>query len=388
MRVNLITIQSGFPFGTANAKRINLLGKAIIASGISFRVYTNSIVYNIFNSKVQGVYDGIPYQYLHRKQMKNGLSKLLKISYFLIGIFRLIGVLKKFDKKNDVVYSYNHGTLFNYYLIVLCRFFRLKIIQEINEWYHNDLNRKLEKFIVEGPLVKKSNAAIVISETIKRRVLEINPNLKVLKIPVLEDFSKSTITPISKAVTTKYCFWMGDVTGYLHDVVFITKALGQVYKAGIPLEFLISGPSNDQSLKQIIETANQYGFPAQNVKLLGYVEDAELNSYCQGAYFFVVPLWDDERSKSRFPTKVATFMQTGKPVISCKLGEISNLLTNRENILFYKEGNYADLAEKIIELVNDDDLYKRLSTNSSRYASEKFNYISYRDELKKLIESL
>ena len=262
------------------------------------------------------------------------------------------------------------------------------MIQEINEWYHNDLNRKLERFIVEGPLVKKSDAAVVISETIERKVLEINPNLKVLRIPVLEDFSKSSLKQENDGPATKYCFWMGDVIGYLHDVVFITKALGEVYKAGISLEFFISGPSNNQSLQQIIETANQYGFPEQNIKLLGYLDEDELNRHCRDAYFFVVPLWDDERSKSRFPTKIASFMQAGKPVISCKLGEISNLLTDRENILFYKEGDCIDLADKIGELVNDKDLYDRISTNSMHFAIEKFNYMSYKNELKQLIESL
>ncbi len=388
MRVNLITIQSGFPFGTANAKRINLLGKAIIASGNSFRVFTNSIEFNKFNSILKGEYEGIQFEYLHRKQIKNGLSKSLKVSYFLTGIFRLIGILKNLDKKNDVVYSYNHGTLFNYCLIVLCKFFSLKLIQEINEWYHNDLNRKLEKFIVEGPLVKKSDAVIVISETIKRKVLEINPDLKVLRIPVLEDFSKSTAKHEIVGSTTKYCFWMGDVIGYLHDVLFITKALAEVYKSGVTLEFVISGPSNDQSFSQIIETANQCGFPSENIKLLGYLDEVELQRHCRDAYFFVVPLWDDERSKSRFPTKIASFMQAGKPVISCRLGEISNLLTDKENILFYKEGNFIDLADKIKELVGDDELYYRISVNSILYAKEKFNYMSYKNELKQLIESL
>jgi glycosyltransferase involved in cell wall biosynthesis len=388
MKVNLITIQSGFPFGTANAKRINLLGKAIIASGNSFRVFTNSIEFNKFNSMLKGDHEGIPFEYLHQRQIKSGLSKSLKISYFFTGIFRLIGILKNLDKNNDVVYSYNHGTLFNYYLIVLCKFFRLKLIQEINEWYHNDLNRKLERYIVEGPLVKKSDAAVVISETIERRVLEINPNLKVLQIPVLEDFSKSTLKYETVGSTTKYCFWMGDVIGYLHDVLFITKALGEVYKTGVSLEFFISGPSNDESLSQVVETAIQFGFPAENIKLLGYLDEVELNRYCRDAYFFVVPLWDDERSKSRFPTKIASFMQAGKPVISCRLGEISNLLTDRENILFYKEGNYIDLADKIGELVEDKDLYDKISTNSSQFAIEKFNYMSYKNELKKLIESL
>src|SRR5690606_1357865 len=98
-------------------------------------------------------------------------------------------IFRKFDKKIDIVYSYNHGNLFNVYIIFLCKLFKIRLVQEINEWFHNDLNKKLEKRIMEGPLVKHCDGAIVISDAIKKNVLKINSNIKLLKIPILEDFS-------------------------------------------------------------------------------------------------------------------------------------------------------------------------------------------------------
>ncbi|MBK6285945.1 MAG: glycosyltransferase [Draconibacterium sp.] len=291
-------------------------------------------------------------------------------------------MFRKFSKNDDIVYSYNHGNLFNVYIILLCKLFNIKLVQEINEWYHNDLNRKLEKRIIEGPLVKKSNGAFVISETIEKKALAINPNLKLLKIPVLEDFSRSWNVEVEQKASEKYCFWMGDVDGYQNDVFFILKACSEVNRMGIPLHFNISGPCNNDTLNRIKEIANQFDYPPHFIKLLGYISEEELNTYCNNAFLFVVPLWDDERSKSRFPTKIASFMRASKPIITCNIGEISNLLTDMVNVLYYQEGDFKDLALKIKRLFDDNELYERISNESYSFASKYFNYLSYSNKIK------
>lgn len=388
MRVIVITSLTGFPFGTANAKRINLIGKSILSAGYKYHVLTNSIQINKYNRKTKGINDGISFEYLHRKSLKRDLSTIKKILYLFSGSIRLFGLFRKFSKKEDIVYSYNHGTLFNLYIILLCKMFNIKLVQEINEWYHNDLNRNIEKRIIEGPLVKKSNGAFVISELIEKNVSEINPNLKLLKIPVLEDFSRSRNVEDEQKASEKYCFWMGDVDGYQNDVFFILKACSEVYNMGIPINFYISGPYNPDTLNRIKDIANHFDYPIHHIKLLGYISEEELNSYCNNAFLFVVPLWNDERSKSRFPTKIASFMRASRPIITCNIGEISNLLTDKVNVLYYQEGDYKDLALKIKSLFDDNELYERISNESYNFAANYFNYLSYSDKIKLFLNNL
>jgi glycosyltransferase involved in cell wall biosynthesis len=388
MRVIVVTSLTGFPFGTANAKRINLIGKSILAAGYEFHVLTNSIQVNKYNIKTKGVNDGISFEYLHQKSLNGNLSTFKKIQYIFAGCLRLFGSFRKFSKNEDIVYSYNHGTLFNLYIILLCKMFNIKLVQEINEWYHNDLNRSLEKRIIEGPLVRKSNGALVISELIGKNVSEINPKLKLLKIPVLEDFSQGKNVEVQQRTIEKYCFWMGDVDGYQNDVFFIIKACSDVHKMGIPLQFYISGPCNDDTFNKIKETANQFDFPIQQIKLLGYISEEELNTYCNNAFLFVVPLWDDERSKSRFPTKIASFMRAGRPVVTCNIGEISNLLTDSVNVLYYSEGDFKDLSLKMKRLFDDNELYERISNESYNFAAKYFNYLSYSNKIKLFLNNL
>ena len=81
-------------------------------------------------------------------------------------------------------------------------------------------------------------------------------------------------------------------------------------------------------------------------------------------------------------------MQTGKPIISCKIGEVGELFTDSLNILFYKEGDYNDFANKIQRLLIDNELYDRLAKESYDFALKNFNYLSYCDDLNLFFHNL
>ena len=87
---------------------------------------------------------------------------------------------------------------------------------------------------------------------------------------------------------------MGNVNGYLNDVLFIIQAFANVFNSGSSVKLYISGPCNEYASDRIREVALQYNYPVQNIKLLGYLPEKELNKYCRNAYLFVVPLWNDE----------------------------------------------------------------------------------------------
>ena len=75
-------------------------------------------------------------------------------------------------------------------------------------------------------------------------------------------------------------------------------------------------------------------------------------------------------------------MRASKPIITCNIGEISNLLTDMVNVLYYQEGDFKDLALKIKRLFDDNELYERISNESYSFASKYFNYLSYSNKIK------
>ena len=387
MNIHLITSITGFPNGTAAAKRIKMIAKVFQLSGHYFDVYTNVLVDASLNKSGYGCSEFIRFRYLHG--VVNGhKSKIKKAYLFVKGMIALFPVIRKFNSQDDIVYIYSQGTLFNVVTILYCKFFGIKTIQEINEWYHREMNKAFQTWVMEGPMVKWSDAAIVISQSIQEEVLRINPSLPTTIIPVLEDPLKYELSQQSLSSILKYVFWMGLVDGYFSDVELIVKALAKSQQQSHFYDFYISGPCSAQSKVKLEEIARELGFDFSRIHLLGYIDEEDLLNYCRNSHFFIVPLWDNKRSEARFPTKIATFMFCGKPVITCNVGEIARNLTDNENALFFNVGDESHLAEKIHLLEENPELYNRLCLNSIELARNKFGYANYKDTLNAFVQKL
>lgn len=385
MNIYLVTGSTGFPYGTATANRIRMIGKAFIAGGYTFNVLINTVINNKLNIKTFGNIDNINYYYLN----KTTNFKKNKFALFILlakGYLNLFVKISKMKPKSDIVYIYSQGGLLNPITLLYCKLFKIKTIQEINEWYHRQLKRPLSVFIMEKIALKYSQGAIVISSVINNIVKNINPKIKTIIIPVIEDPDNFTFDN-KKQADNRYCFWMGQVDGFIHDIEFIIKGLSISYNNGFDYDFYISGPYTNETKKRIFDFCVKNNYPQNKVYLLGFINDTELRYYCKNAHFYVVPLWDDSRSNARFPTKIASFLFCGKPVLTSKIGDVGSILVNNETALFYESNNYHDLASKI-ELLNNNELYNKLCVQSLFFAKKNLGYNVYSDKLFNFVSNL
>ena len=126
MQVILITDSTGFPKGTATAKRILMIGRALAEVGVDFSVLTNYFSHGESNDISVGKHKGIRFRYLHGN-IKQGLTKFLKLFFYVKGLIRLLIIISRVNKRDTLVYIYSQGTLFNLYGSLLCKFFGIKI---------------------------------------------------------------------------------------------------------------------------------------------------------------------------------------------------------------------------------------------------------------------
>lgn len=82
-----------------------------------------------------------------------------------------------------------------------------------------------------------------------------------------------------------------------------------------------------------------------------------------------------ERTEQAIPNKVYEASAMGKPSINANTKAVHELFVDRESILLCKKGDAEDLAKKILEIKEDDNLRKKIAQNAygvvSKQASTK-----------------
>jgi glycosyltransferase involved in cell wall biosynthesis len=65
---------------------------------------------------------------------------------------------------------------------------------------------------------------------------------------------------------------------------------------------------------------------------------------------------------------------SGRPVIATKVGDIPEIVRDRENGLLIEPGNTQALASAILEFIFDPELAAHCAANGFRYATENFSF--------------
>jgi glycosyltransferase involved in cell wall biosynthesis len=74
------------------------------------------------------------------------------------------------------------------------------------------------------------------------------------------------------------------------------------------------------------------------------------------------------------PTKVFEYMAMGKPIVASRLGQIGEVLTDRETALLVEPGSVRELAAAIVKLVGDEELRFRIGVKAREVAEREFTW--------------
>jgi len=78
--------------------------------------------------------------------------------------------------------------------------------------------------------------------------------------------------------------------------------------------------------------------------------------------------------KEGFPYAILEAMSAGLPIVSTKVGGISDMISDNQNGLLAEAKNPQDLAKKIIEIINNPEFGQKLGAQAKMYVEEKFSF--------------
>jgi len=118
-----------------------------------------------------------------------------------------------------------------------------------------------------------------------------------------------------------------------------------------------------------------YGDPsAGDVRLAGWVDLETLQACFRNATALLLPLFDDERSRTRMPNKLPEYLASCKPVITSKVGDLQDFLVDGVNASIAKPGDSVDFACKMTALLTDPELATRIGIAGRQTCAQNLDY--------------
>lgn len=391
-RCHVICVCSGigFPNGLAPSKRILMIGKSVTDGGVDFSVLHIGGSPTDSNTEAEGIYESIHFEYLPGT-CKRSESRFLRICQYALGMvlamFRIVSIAR--SPKQVCAYVFLGPGLFELVFCVFLHLARIPFVHEINEWWPGDDSvSNLAQWFRGGPCLSLSNGTIVISRLIEDRLRVLaerkNISTNILRIPVLVDSSKAIDCEGSRTqfkAGSPYLLWCGDITGYVRDVHFIIIVLSEVLNRGVDCRLVLVGSISPASAGSIRTFMKEHGVQNNRVIFTGYVSDDDMNALMRQSQALLLPLWNDDRSAARLPTKLGDYLLSGRPVITCGVGDLCTFLVNEESAFLCSKTDKSLFADKVCRVINDPGLADKVGQAGKSQAINTLDYRRYSSAL-------
>lgn len=386
----------GYPYGFGGAARITLVGKALQAAGLKFHILHCGPSPLLENTRTRGIHKGISFEYTTSlAKPKNTLARLLVYARAVTGLTWKLVRLRAARKPITVYLYHMHGSL-NLIAGALCQCLGVPVVQEMCEWWLEDpYCSALTHWLFRGRMFRASSGLLVISKEIERRAREraakINPRLAIYRLHTVVDLDRFAVAspPYHPADNHIANFvWCGTIDGWVLDVMFLLSVLAHARRSR-PCQLTLIGSYSDATASVIIRKAASLGLAVVDrggksastshrslgdVCLAGWVDEATLLTSFRGATALLLPLWDDDRSKTRMPNKLGEYLASGKPVITSRVGDLTDFLEDGVNAFLARPGDEQDFADKMLAILCDPQMAARVGAAGRQVCEQHFDY--------------
>ncbi len=371
----------GFPDGMGTSQYIRQLSLGLIRAGCNVRVVIpifTERVENPHNTRSVGSIDGIDFLYTTGTPIPPTNPFLRKFAR-IRGKWEIPILLYTLYKRKQVDCVILYGRPYKLLITCqrVCNFLGLPLIAHITEWMESRSGvttketDEFKKFHQE--VFQRVSGVIAISSDIEHRALaaaESSPkSLPVIRVPVVANFKEwEGVKPAQRG--KPYILYCASLDGYLEDALFVVKAFGSLKAPNLSL--IMVGKASLSTIEFIHIAAQQQGCEDSIQLYTHYLPNSELNALYVGAQALLAPLHDDEISRARFPSKIAGYLASGVPVVSCKVGEVAQYLADRELAFLSPPDDLQAFSSKISEALTHPRR-REIALSGQRIAQEHFD---------------
>ena len=394
----IVTDSFGFPNGMASTHRIKLIAKALIDHGNFVNVMCVRALEraeHLENTKTHGTYHGINFEYTPGttiRSQKFWVRRFIDIK----GIYRAINKLIIYKKRGELSCIYYYGTMLSrtlnrWIFYLLSTLLRVPLVIELCErpWMlerRSLSDRYFHPLIsVDGVIVISSYLkAWMMSETSKR-----GKKIKFLELPILVDVEEQHVSALTSDKSSVYVLFAGS-SNYSKTVEFILDSMAIVWKKYPECKLMLTGYRTGTEATNCLHDQLEQQKISAKVSVVEYLPRAYLLNLYKDATALLIPLFDDIRSKARFPTKIGEYLCSGIPIVTNNVGEIPRYFTDEINAYICEPEIPELYAQKIMDVIEprNNDLAFKVGNNGRSLAEKCFDYRNYGDSLEDFFSSI
>jgi glycosyltransferase involved in cell wall biosynthesis len=374
----------GFPEGTAATNRVRLLGRALKDHGAAVSVVCMRVserTDGCLNHAVRGTCEGIDFFYATGATVRSN-SFLIRRYREARGYFVSLGRLWRLHRSGDLDCVYlaalpEADRLSMWLALRFVASLGVPVVVELNELpsaVGNPSGLLTRRF---PPLDGVRGTVVIsawLSDWVAAEAARTHHPVKIIEVPIVVDVDEQDVTPYPEGSPM---FVYSASTGYDRHVTFVLNAMRLVWQKRPDCRLTVTGMA-PQRVAAIGAKAGMHGaISDRRVVLTGYVDRADLLEYYRSAAALLIPLFDDLRSRARFPTKIGEYLSAARPIVTSEVGEIPRYFTDGETAYLAAPGDVAAFAAKMVEVLDDPKRAAMVGSAGRLLAEHNFRYTEH-----------
>lgn len=263
------------------------------------------------------------------------------------------------------VYSQFAFDLVFYYL--LAKYLRAECVLHVVEYRsriaHRSATLRVNDLIFEALAPRLFRRFIVISTLIERSIIARKPDAKVSIVPPVCRFE--AISAIPKIESQRPYFLYCASLAYEDVAWFVIEAFLQLDAPDVDLVLVLSG-----KLSERIRAACERH---ESIKVLSKLDYEVLVGMYKGAHALLIPLRNIIQDSARYPQKITEYLAAGRPIISCKIGEVGRHFTNGVNAFLSENYDVSEYSEVMKLSLYDAGKVELIAQEGLRLGAELFD---------------
>jgi len=392
--VAFLTDSTSFPGGLADSMRLRLLARALVEQGAEANVFCVRAIDRppaVENARAKGTWNGVSFEYTPGSSIRPSsfaMRRWLELRGWAVAAIRLIQSRRqgRLDcvftacPSDELTFGRELGLAFG-------RLVRRPVFIQLNErpWTTKARPRRLERWL--SPLWGVQGVVSIsqyLSDWTRSERERLGQHVVLVEIPIVVDVGEQGTSEYPNGAPS--VLFAGSPV-YDATIDFILTAMKTVWEEHPACRLTITGVNPERPQSAWLMERLRDGELDLRVDVVGYLSRDDLLAAYSRSHALLIPLFDDVRSKARFPTKLGEYLASGRPVVTTSVGEVRRFMSDGVDAYITPPDDPVAYGQRICDVLSDCSAASQVGRAGRQLAETRFHYSIHGPALVEAIET-